>query len=799
MAISKRKPAKFREKSHQLFLRLTSLPSWAAYSLSVIVVLVSTFLLLQMQNFVAFYDHLHKGPSFVALYFIAIAIATFVGRLRAGLFAVLLSLFCTAYFLNPSSGMFVLPTMSNYVTLAIVIIVGGLVALGMDSLRNNTRLLIQYHDLLAAEQSRANREAVLNLIGQTVRTANNPEQVQAVAVAAVGRTLDVDRCYFIRFNLVKNSAIIGHYWRRDGKAELDLNFRASELGIDVQQLVASGKTIAFEDRNTESRLNETDVHADKMGARAGVVVPLFSEGQLESTLVVTMTDVPRKWDSSEIALVETVAAQSRVAFDAARLQQKEHNIAIQLQAALQPALSLEIPGVNIASFYRAALEEANVGGDFFDAFALGNGQYALLVGDVSGKGLAAASQVAAIRNMIRCLLQTVESIQAAIALLNHVLIKQDLLPAFATLFVGIYDPATLVLEYVSCGHEPALLYLGGSGGEIIHLVATGPVVGVFDISDGTSSEQLFSSARRRLEPGDALLLYTDGVCDAGVDTAHLLGIEGITAQMKEFFNRDPSNQSFDESSSAKDMLEYCFEQTERFADGVLRDDICLLAIVVKKDAVSIGRESQYDLNRLRIGDTLLEGELNGLSIDGQMVSNVDNKFLAINNPWADYESEPTRREMLAEIMEIATGGKLKIVGNSGEFPAMLEHASDSIDLGAGENVRQLRRAVRKATELAGLSEERADALEIAAGEAANNSLVHGAGGVGQVFWDADGSVQIKIEDMGMGISYEDLPRAVLERGYTTAGTLGHGFWIILQSVQRCWIKTNEFGTTLLLE
>ena len=97
------------------------------------------------------------------------------------------------------------------------------------------------------------------------------------------------------------------------------------------------------------------------------------------------------------------------------------------------------------------------------------------------------------------------------------------------------------------------------------------------------------------------------------------------------------------------------------------------------------------------------------------------------------------------------------------------------------------------------SEERSQDLETAVGEAAMNAVVHAGGGQGWVCTSAAGTVQVWITDTGTGITMEHLPRATLERGFTTAGTLGHGFWLILRMVDRLWLLTGPTGTTLVLE
>ena len=80
-----------------------------------------------------------------------------------------------------------------------------------------------------------------------------------------------------------------------------------------------------------------------------------------------------------------------------------------------------------------------------------------------------------------------------------------------------------------------------------------------------------------------------------------------------------------------------------------------------------------------------------------------------------------------------------------------------------------------------------------------NAIVHAGQGVGHVFTHERGTVQVRIEDGGKGIAVEDLPNATLRRGYTTAGTMGHGFKMILVTVDRVHLLTGSAGTTVVIE
>ena len=252
--------------------------------------------------------------------------------------------------------------------------------------------------------------------------------------------------------------------------------------------------------------------------------------------------------------------QKRTELEMARVSLRERTIADALQGTVQPILPEGVPGLDMASYYQAALSEANVGGDFSDIFALEKGCRALIVGDLSGKGLAAAAQVAVVRNMLRFALYTAPTISEAVTRLNNILIVNNLLSGFATLVVVTFDLGMRTLTYVSCGQEPALLRRT-AGGNVTELPPTGPILGMSETAQ-------YEQHTINVKPGDAFALYTDGLTEAGLDRRHLLGVEGLARFVREH------------DGGAHAMVEHIVSRVETYAVGGFRDDVCLLVGIV---------------------------------------------------------------------------------------------------------------------------------------------------------------------------------------------------------------------------
>ncbi len=264
----------------------------------------------------------------------------------------------------------------------------------------------------------------------------------------------------------------------------------------------------------------------------------------------------------EEALAE-VAERRRTEAARREIAEREHRIAEQLQAALQPPTPDSVPGLQLAAYYRAALEDQGVGGDFSDVFSDDKNVTHLVVGDLSGKGLAAASQVAMVRHMLRFALYNGRTLAGPITSLNATLADNDLLDGFTTLFVGRYDAQAKQLTYVNCGQDAGLI-LRADSGEIEPLPPTGPVLGA--ITGASYTEEAVT-----LNDGDVLALYTDGLTEAGPTRTALLTGDGVAELLRR--------QS--ERGSAGAIVNGLLAGVDAYAGQGVRDDQCLLVGVVR--------------------------------------------------------------------------------------------------------------------------------------------------------------------------------------------------------------------------
>lgn len=162
------------------------------------------------------------------------------------------------------------------------------------------------------------------------------------------------------------------------------------------------------------------------------------------------------------------------------------------------------------------------------------------------------------------------------------------------------------------------------------------------------------------------------------------------------------------------------------------------------------------------------------------------------------ENAEKQRTFMQEMLQSVTEGRLNLCFSRKELPNRLRPVGQPIELGA-RTLSTLRAQIHNAAIRNGFPDERWQDLVTAVGEAAMNAVVHAGGGTAYVYENPDSELQVWIEDHGTGISEESLHRVTLERGFTTAGSWGHGFWMMMKMADRIWLQTGRNGTTVVVQ
>jgi len=313
-----------------------------------------------------------------------------------------------------------------------------------------------------------------------------------------------------------------------------------------------------------------------------IAVPRLVGGVWSAVLVAKRT-TPREWKSDDVRVLHQMAGPIWLAVDNERLfdkMQREIEERRNAQDLLAKALDRErkllqtvqrslmkIPrghafaGMAFGSCYEAALSDLEIGGDFLDVFAISPDVIALIVGDVSGKGLEAASQTAEVKFLLRGYLRRYASVAKSLQHLNEYLknaheLDNNTISSFICVTVALVDTKTGYVTVTNAGNEPPVVIKRSSDAVAIDI--TGLPLGI-------STEVEYDVTSFTLDPGDRLVMFTDGITEARA-TEEFFGVRGLIA----------AAQRASDTESLKDAAQLIVDSARAHSAGRLRDDTCVL-------------------------------------------------------------------------------------------------------------------------------------------------------------------------------------------------------------------------------
>ncbi len=303
----------------------------------------------------------------------------------------------------------------------------------------------------------------------------------------------------------------------------------------------------------------------RLGEGEFLAIPLAASGEISALLLLVGT-APFSQPALEFA--DKLATLASFALENARLQAIERETREALQTALLGVVH-EIPGVRLGHLYRSATRRAQVGGDFYELFDLGGDRVGAIIGDVSGKGISAASLAALTKTTVKIHARELGSTAAVLAKTNEVLVGECEGCAFVTVFYCVLDIVTGELRYCGAGHPPPLI--GRKGGETLLLPVTSPILGAY-------RDLAYEERVTTLGNGDVLLLYTDGITEARRE-GQLYGHERLLVLLSGLGRVD-----------VRELPEIVFEDVFAHVRGDLGDDMAILALSPTR--VDEGRRQQ---------------------------------------------------------------------------------------------------------------------------------------------------------------------------------------------------------------
>jgi sigma-B regulation protein RsbU (phosphoserine phosphatase) len=294
----------------------------------------------------------------------------------------------------------------------------------------------------------------------------------------------------------------------------------------VEQVASDGRPLLTSDAQADDRFRLRQSVVD-LGLRSILCVPLALRDRVTGVVYVDNRLRAGIFCRADLELLSAIASSAAIAIENARLYQvavdkgrmeRELQMARELQAGFLPASPPSVSGWEVAALWLPARE---VAGDYYDAFPLASDSLALVIADVCDKGMSAALFMALSRSIVRASLDGEPSLAEGMARANRLIHADAGSGMFVTLFAARVVPGAGAVTYVNAGHNPPLL-LRTSGDNLARLGLTGMALGVLPDSE-------YEERSVELDPGDLLLLYTDGVLDARDALGNAFGKERLEA------------------------------------------------------------------------------------------------------------------------------------------------------------------------------------------------------------------------------------------------------------------------------
>ncbi len=288
------------------------------------------------------------------------------------------------------------------------------------------------------------------------------------------------------------------------------------------------------------------------GIASSVIVPLFSRERILGWIVFMRSDPMNPYSESDLPALEEFASRAALAIDNAQIFGREHRVAHAMQSASLPRKLPKLSTIDMHAIYVPGQSEAQIGGDWYDAFQLRDGRLVISIGDVVGSGVDAAVTMSNMRQVIRGTAQLQADPVLMLDAADSALRLEDF-EHYVTACVAVIDPELQTMSYASAGHPPP--YLRAPEGRYVALTFD-------DLPLGLRERNLRYAATLQLSPGSMVIFYTDGLIEASHDI-----VAGITSLESLLSSRDLYNSV----NPAKYIR-------SRMLRGGARDDVAILVL-----------------------------------------------------------------------------------------------------------------------------------------------------------------------------------------------------------------------------
>ncbi|HVG34864.1 MAG TPA: SpoIIE family protein phosphatase [Pyrinomonadaceae bacterium] len=406
--------------------------------------------------------------------------------------------------------------------------------------------------------------ALISKVGVTLlASATLGETLQQIA-ALVFEAVPADRCLIMMRDEGSEELKVSVAQLRDRQGKVG-EIRVSRTIMD--EVIGKGKSVLTSDAQHDPRFMSSTTTLQ--GIHSVLAVPL---GVGEKVFGIIYADSPiaeGRFTEDHLKVLTTLASVAAIRVENARLleeqidrQRLEHELqlASEIQQRFQPTAPPQVPGYELQGISFPCYE---IGGDYYDFIEREDGRLIITLGDVSGKGTAAALLMSSLHAAVHAQAASHDSLVDTISAVNRYLADNIPPNRFVTLFYAELNPQTGALSFLNAGHNPPL---------IVHQAGTVEQLSSGGLPLGIKPDAVFREGRTQLQPGDVLVIYSDGVSEAGNPQGEEFGVKRLS---------DTVMRNIEASASGiRDRIESALT---KFSEGTAAaDDITL--VIVKRQA-----------------------------------------------------------------------------------------------------------------------------------------------------------------------------------------------------------------------
>lgn len=409
----------------------------------------------------------------------------------------------------------------------------------------------------------ANQLKMLNDFSQSINKETSIQKMADKLSDAVRVLLDCSHASVLLYSEVRDSFLTLSWVDGENKYSKVIDFNLS---------LKTYNGLYSEMYRTKKPIRVTDVfnHPSYKGVPEGhfalqdlLGAPLVcSRGRFLGQIMVTNKRDGSDFSETDEELLVALCSQVAIGIEKAMLYEQEHNVAEVLQQAIL-AVPRKLPGIEIGINYESAAEVAKVGGDFYDLFDLGDGKIGILVGDVSGKGLEAATITSMVKSTIRAFACKGYSPAVVLSEANRVISWQLSSNQFVTMIFGVLDLTAGKLVFSRAGHPEIIVWRENTCS--YHEVDSNLPVGIFD-------EVVYDENEIELSAGDGVILYTDGLIETRFKNQSI----GDNILIEELNQITPGKSPQEVAFELVDMV-------KKYTGGRPQDDMAVVVLKVKPE------------------------------------------------------------------------------------------------------------------------------------------------------------------------------------------------------------------------